>query len=126
MIRPTFVAPALIALAVGLATRTADAQRVSRLTGAKLLGACENPKGRLICEGYISGVGDGIAGAEKNMTAEQGHSFAGATCIPNDTTADQLHSTVVDYLKAHRDVLSQPAAIPTFDALHAAYPCKPQ
>ncbi len=112
--------------AVLLAAGTADAQRVSRLTGTKLLGACQNPKGKLICEGYISGVADGIAGAEKNMTPDQGHSFAGATCIPNDTTADQLHATVVDYLKAHSDDLAKPAAIPTFDALHAAYPCKRQ
>ena len=123
MIRPLAL---LAAAAFALTAHAADAQRVSKLTGAKLLGACSNPKGKLICEAYISGVADGIAGSEKNMTRDQGHSFAGATCIPNDTTTDQIRSTVISYLHDHGDAASQPAAIPTFDALHAAYPCKGQ
>ncbi len=117
---------ALALAALTLAAPLAHAQRISRLTGEKLLEACSSAKGKLICEGYISGVADGIAGAEKHMTREQGQGFAGATCIPNETSANQLHQTVVSYLRAHADAGPKPAAVSTFDALHDAYPCKTQ
>ena len=112
--------------ALTLAAPLAHAQRISRLTGEKLLEACSSAKGKLICEGYISGVADGIAGAEKHMTKEQGQAFAGATCIPDATSANQLHQTVVSYLRAHPEAGSKPAVVPTYDALHDAYPCKSQ
>lgn len=117
---------AIVLAALTLAAPLAHAQRISRLTGEKLLEACSSPKGKLICEAYISGVGDGIAGSEKNMTRAQGQDFAGATCIPNDTTANQLHQTVVSYLRAHPEAGAKPAAISTFAALHDAYPCQKQ
>ena len=120
MIRTLTVALAAITLAAPLA----HAQRISRLTGEKLLETCSNPKGKLICEGYISGVADGIAGSEKNMTRAQGQAFAGATCIPNDTTINQMHATVVSYLRAHPEDGAKPAAVSTFSALHDAFPCK--
>ena len=111
-------------LAIGLMTPLAHAQRVSKITGEKLLQTCSASRGKLVCEAYISGVADGIARMEKDMTRAQGQSFAGATCIPTETTITQLHSTVVSYLRAHPETQSGPAAIPAFDALHDAFPCK--
>jgi hypothetical protein len=114
------------ALLLALTASPAHAQRVSRLTGAKLLQICQNPRGKVVCEAYINGVADGMTSVQKQMSDTQGKAFAGSTCIPDATTSDQLHTTVTAYLSAHGDMLSKPAAVPTFEALHSAFPCKGQ
>lgn len=116
----------LAALAVSglLAGPAAHAQRMSKLSGGKLAQICASSKGKEVCEGYISGVADGIAGIEHQTDRADATAFKGATCIPNDTTVAALRSTVVDYLRAHPDMAGKPAAVPTYESLHAAYPCK--
>ena len=121
MIRTLTVTACLLATAP-----LAHAQRVSKITGEKLLQLCSSPHGKLICEGYISGMADAIARAEKDMSPTQGRSFAGSACIPDATTADQMHAVVVSFLRAHPETASGPAAIPAYDALHGAFPCKTQ
>ncbi len=115
--------PFAVALAMALASAPASAQRISKLTGARLMSICAGDRARQACEGYISGVADGIEAVQKHMTDQQGHGFAGSTCIPTETTVNQLHSTVVAYLRSHSENLGKPAIVPTFDALHAAFPC---
>ncbi len=112
---------ATLAVSVPLA---AQAQRLAPIKGGKLLSICENARSRTLCDAYVSGVADGIAGVEHMMSREQGQGFAGATCIPQSTSAETMRSTVVDYLHGHSDAIDKPAAVPTFDALHAAFPCK--
>lgn len=109
-------------LVIGGAAAPAAAQRVSKITGSKLAAICGNPKGRTICDAYISGVADALAGA-KHFESVAG-SDAGATCIPSSVSTDTLRGTVTDFLRAHRDMMEKPAAVPVVDALHAAYACK--
>ena len=119
MIRPVLLSVLLLAAPVA-----AHAQRLASIKAGRLLQLCTNTQTRPACDAYLSGVGDGIAGVEHMMTREQGQNFAGATCIPQSTSAETLRSTVSDYLHAHRDALDKDAAVPVFAAYHAAFPCK--
>ena len=132
----------LLAGLLAAAPVAAHAQRLAPIKGGRLLGLCENGRTRVACDAYISGVAAGLAGGgpkirrgpgarvaggpgvEHMMSREQGKTCAGATCIPAPTSADALRSTVVDFLHAHAEDGDKPAAVPTFEALHAAYPCK--
>ena len=116
--------PAALAIAFAFASPPACAQRISRLSGAQLLSICSGERMKEVCEGYINGVADGMVAVQKHMSDTQGKALAGSTCIPNGTTTNALHSTVVEYLHSHSDDLRKPAVGPTFDALHAAYPCR--
>ena len=107
-----------------LLANTADAQRVSKITAGKLAEICGSPKGRGLCDAYIAGVSDALAGAKHFEAASSNGSDVGATCIPADVSTDTLRSTVHDFLAAHADARGKPAAVPVVDALHAAYPCK--
>ena len=123
----TRIFPALAAVAAiaSAATTVADAQRVSRITAGKLAQICGNPRGTTLCDAYIAGVADALAGAKHFETQASGND-GGATCIPQSVTAATLRSTVHDYFGAHADTRDQPAAVPVVDALHAAYPCGKQ
>ena len=112
-----FLLAALLAFAA-----PAHAQRVSKLTAAKLAQICGNPRGVGLCDAYIAGVADALAGA-KHYEAAAGGSDAGATCIPDSVSTATLRGTVGDYLRAHADMRDKPAAVPVVNALHAAYPC---
>ena len=123
----TRIFPALAAVAaIATATTTvADAQRVSRITAGKLAEICGNPRGATLCDAYIAGVADALAGA-KHFEAQASGNDGGATCIPQSVTAATLRSTVHDFFGAHADMRDKPAAVPVVDALHAAYPCGKQ
>jgi hypothetical protein len=114
----------LAAAALTAAFPAAHAQRVSKITAGKLAEICNAPKGRPLCDAYIAGVSDALAGAKHFEAAGANGSSAGATCIPSDVSTDTLRSTVHDFLAAHADMRGKPAAVPVVDALHAAYPCK--
>ncbi len=117
--------PILLACLLGAALPgAAQAQRLAPIKGGKLLQLCENGRARTVCDAYVSGVADGIAGLEHMMSKEQGHDFAGATCIPVSTSAETLRTTVIDFIRAHSEDQDKPAAVPTFEALHAAFPCQ--
>lgn len=102
---------------------TAHAQRVSKITAGKLAGICGSPQGVGMCDAYIAGVADALAGAKHFEAAAASGSDAGATCIPGEVSTATLRSTVADYLHGHPDLRGKPAAVPVVDALHAAYPC---
>ncbi len=120
--------PTSVLLSAGLALLStsvaAHAQRLSPIKAGKLLSLCENARSRTLCEAYVGGVADGIAGVQHMMSDQQGRAFAGSTCIPEGTGSGTLRSTVTDYLHAHTDAMDKPAAVPTFEALHAAFSCK--
>lgn len=119
----TFLTRVLAAVAViSIAAPGAHAQRVSRITAAKLASICGNARGLELCDAYIAGVADALAGAKHFETQASGND-GGATCIPQSVTAATLRSTVHDYFGAHPDARERPAAVPVVDALHAAYPC---
>ncbi len=114
----------LAALAIAVTSATAaDAQRVSKITAGKLAGICGSPQGVGMCDAYIAGVADALAGAKHFEAAASSGSDAGATCIPSEVSTATLRSTVGDYLRGHPDMRGKPAAVPVLDALHVAYPC---
>ena len=110
-------------LAACLFPAVAHAQRVSRLTGAKLLAICGNRAQGELCEAYISGVADGLVAVQKHMSDAEGRAFPASTCIPDGTTTAALRETVTTYLHTHADLLGRPAIFATYDALHANYAC---
>lgn len=113
---------AILAMAVTAGTG-AEAQRVSKITAGKLAGICGSPQGVGMCDAYIAGVADALAGARHFEAAASNGADAGATCIPSEVSTATLRSTVGDYLRGHPDLRGKPAAVPVVDALHAAYPC---
>ena len=115
----------LAATAVIGTTTGAHAQRVSRISAGKLVEICGNMRQETLCDAYIAGVADALAGAKHFETQASG-TDGGATCIPQIVTATTLRSTVRDFLNAHADMRDKPAAVPVVDALHAAYPCGKQ
>ncbi len=91
------------------------AQRVSKVDGTKLLAMCTNPKDKVECEAYLSGVGDAI-GAGGKATAE--------ACIPVSVTTVQLHDVVVKFLKDHPGDRELKAGTLTLRAYAAAFSCR--
>ena len=118
-----FLPLAALTLAVALCT-AAHAQRVSRITAGALAQICNDMRQEKLCDAYIAGVADGLAGAKHFDSQAAAGGGAGDTCIPQITSTTTLRSTVRDYLNAHPDMRGKPAAVPVVDALHGAYPCK--
>ncbi len=113
--------PALASVLVAT-TGVADAQRVSRITAGQLAQICGDMRQEKLCDAYIAGVADGLAGA-KHFDTQAAGGDAGDTCIPQIVSTTTLRSTVRDYLNSHPDMRGKPAAVPVVDALHGAYAC---
>jgi hypothetical protein len=91
----------------------AQAQRVSKVDGTRLLAMCSTkPAGE--CDAYLSGVADAIAaeGAEK-----------APACIPVAVTGVQLRDVVGKYIHNHPESREMKAGALTISALSAAFPC---
>ena len=109
----------LALLVVLLAATPAAAQRVSTVSGAKLLGICTSPQPGL-CDAFIGGVSDTVATVDA-LPDHTNHALG--ICIKRAVTAPQLRETVVGWLKGHRDDADRSAVDMTLQALKAAYPC---
>ncbi len=109
----------LALMVVLLAATPAAAQRVSSVSGARLLGICTGPQVGL-CDAFIGGVSDTVATADA-LPDHAGHAFG--ICIKREVTGRQLRETVVGWLKGHRDDADRAAVDMTLQALKAAYPC---
>ncbi len=101
--------------AIVLAAGTAEAQRVSRVDGNRLLTMCMSAA-KAECDAYLSGVADTIG--------VQGRAHA-AACIPTAVTGTQLREVVDKYISAHPQSRQEKAADLTMKAFAAAFPCHP-
>jgi hypothetical protein len=103
----------LAILAAVLISGAAQAQRISKVNGSKLLGFCS--AGRTVdCDAYLSGVADAYA--------EQGK-MAGI-CIPQAVTGVQMRLVVTKYLHDHPQELELPAGQVATHAFAGAFACK--
>ncbi len=91
---------------------TAQAQRISKVNGSKLLTMCS--AGRTTeCDAYLSGVADAYAAGK-----------VGGVCIPTAVTGVQLRLVATKYMHDHPQDLELPAGEIASHAFMAAFPCK--
>ena len=101
--------------AVMLGAGAAQAQRVSRVDGSRLLSMCMS-SAKAECDAYLSGVADAIG--------VQGREHA-AACIPTAVSGTQLREVVTKYISSNPQSRQQKAADLTLKAFAAAFPCRP-
>ncbi len=114
-------------LAMLLTASVAQAQRVSKVDGNRLLTLCNArtaaplrpglaaaPSTRMQCEAYVSGVADAIA-QQQPMAA----------CIPKNVTTAQLVEVTLKDLRTHPENTQLPAGRLVLRALATAFPCHP-
>lgn len=123
MMQFRFAAGALAAglMLAGAAHAQTSGRPVGRLThlqAGSLLRMCQAPQGVKSCEGYISGISDGITLVE----SAAGPEVARKVCIPA-VPGTQLRAAVVGWLSKHNERLSSDVGPAVFDALASAYPC---
>ncbi len=126
--RRAFVAALVLGAALTAAAGAAEpargappiAQQGHWTTGERLFGWCltevagmaENP----LCVGFVSAVADVLA----ENTAVSGY----RACLRGDLTTQHLVVAVKEYLKARRDLVTQPAVTLVARALAREWPCK--
>ena len=92
--------------------------RLTHLPAGTLLRLCQSPQTVKVCDGYVSGIADGITLVE----SAAGPGPARKVCIPAASGA-QLRSMTVAWLSKHNDRLSADVGPVVYDALAEAYPC---
>ena len=105
---------ATAAALTALLSTGAHAQRLSKVSGAKLMGIC-NAGRSTDCDAYLSGVADAIGAAGRD------HAPA---CIPDAVTGVQLREVVKKFLRDHPQDMQQPAGELVTHAFAADFPCK--
>jgi hypothetical protein len=97
-----------------LLASTAQAQRVSKVSGNELLKIC-SAASKANCDAYLSGVADAIATGGR----------AGAeACIPVGATGTELRDVVTKFLHDQPQMLHEKAGKVSISAFAKAYPCK--
>jgi hypothetical protein len=106
----------LLAVALVSAAGAAQAQRVSKVNGTRLLKLCSatGPVAEQ-CDIYLSGVADA-------MGMQPGPSRL--ACIPNSVTGVQLREVAQKYMHDHPEKLELAAGDLATHAFAAAYACK--
>ena len=104
----------VLVLACLAAAGTAQAQRESRVTGAKLLSLC-TASAAANCDAYLSGVADAVAA--------QGPEHA-PFCIPDAVTGRQLREVAIKYMHDHPQEMELKAGTVVTHAYTAAFACK--
>jgi hypothetical protein len=104
---------ALIGLMLLGATTAAQAQRVSKVDGNRLMAICAT-KDLGECDAYLGGVADAIEA--------QGRAKAEA-CIPTAVTGQQLRDVVLKYLRDNPQSRQMHGGALTIKAFSAAFPC---
>ena len=117
-----------VAALSGLGTGTAHAQRMSNLTGAKLIELCNSRDERLKsgCTAYIDGIADTAAFYQRLRPADgsKGGKLPGYICVPGPTTGVQLRTRVVEWYKSHQDQANRQASGIVLRALDDLYLCE--
>jgi hypothetical protein len=117
----------LAAVAALTLTGGAQAQRMSNLTGAKLIQLCTSKDARAVegCTAYIDGVADTSAFFQRLRPADgsKGAKLPGYICVPGPVTGAQLRKTVVDWFGKHTDQGQRQASGIVLRALDDTYLC---
>ena len=115
-----------LALALAL-PGAAQAQRMSNLTGQKLVDLCTSKDRSMVegCTAYIDGIADTSAYYQRLRPADGGKGAAlpGYICVPGPTTGVQLRQTVIDWFRKHSDQGGRQASGIVLRALDDAYVC---
>jgi hypothetical protein len=114
-------------LAVGGAAQAQNQNRISNISGAKLVELCtsRNPAVVEQCTSYISGVSDTISFYQfvRPMDGSKGPRLPDYICVPGPTTGPQLREAVVKWVRDHANAGREPAAQVTIRALNDTYLC---
>ena len=114
----------MAALALG---GTAQAQRLSNITGEKLMQLCASGDPRQVegCTAYIDGVADSVAFYQRLRPADgsKGASLPGYVCIPPSTTGVQLRQAVAEWYRKHQDQAKRVASGVVLRALDETFAC---
>jgi hypothetical protein len=107
---------------------TAGAQnRISNITGAKLVETCTNRNPAMVeaCTAYIDGVSDAASFYQflRPTDGSKGQRLPDYVCVPGPTTGPQLRQTIVEWARRHPEALRQSAAQVTMRALNDTYLC---
>ena len=117
----------LAGVAVFLLGGGAQAQRMSNLTGAKLVELCTSRDARLVegCTAYIDGIADTAAFYQRlrPVDGSKGEKLPGYVCVPGPTTGVQLRTGVVDWYRKHTDQANRQASGIVLRALDELYVC---
>ena len=117
----------LAGVAVVVLGGTAHAQRMSNLTGAKLVELCTSKDPKLVsgCTAYIDGIADTSAFYQRlrPMDGSKGEKLPGYICVPGPVTGVQLREGVVNWFKTHQDQANRQASGIVLRALDELYVC---
>lgn len=118
---------ALLAVALAVLGGTAQAQRISNITGGKLGNICVSKDKAMLeaCDAYLDGVSDAVSFYQFLRPADgsKGAKLPDYICVPGPTTGPQLREAYVSWLKKHPDAQRQSAAQATMRALNDTYVC---
>ena len=107
---------------------TAQAQRFSNLTGARLGETCtsQNRNSQEACTAYLDGISDAISFYQRLLPADgsRGGKLPDYVCVPGPTTGPQLREAYVSWLRQHSEAQRQPAAQAAMRALNDTYVCQ--
>jgi hypothetical protein len=104
----------ILALALLAAVVPAQAQRVSKVDGNKLLSICSSTDIKA-CDAYLAGVGDAMAEEPAPRRA----------CIPARVTGTQLRDVVIKFLREEPAKRELSGGSLTVHAFAKAFPCHP-
>lgn len=117
---------AVLALLPFAVPGAAMAQRSSNVTGANLLGFCNDRAFNRMqnCEAYLNGVADTFTGfLEFGPKDVQGHPLGALICIPRPVTGRDLRLLVIHGLQQQPALQSRPAVSAVYHILRQNYPC---
>ncbi|MGI4952269.1 MAG: Rap1a/Tai family immunity protein [Janthinobacterium lividum] len=105
----------------------AQAQRMSNLTGAKLVELCTSKDAKLVsgCTAYIDGIADTSAFYQRLRPADgsKGEKLPGYICVPGPVTGVELRQGVINWYKSHTDQANRQASGIVLRALDEMYLC---
>lgn len=103
------------------------AQRMSNLTGAKLVELCGSKDPRALdgCTAYIDGIADTVAFYQRLRPADgsRGAALPGYVCIPGPVTGVQLRQAVIEWFGKNRDQGQRQASGVVLRAFDEKWPC---
>ena len=116
----------LAAFCVAGLTASAQAQRVSNISGAKLGEICTSKSSAQLesCSAYLDGISDAISFYQHLMPKDGSKGrLPDYVCVPGVTTGPQLRQKYVSWLREHGDAQRQPAAQAAMRALNDSFTC---
>lgn len=118
---------ALAALATLALGTTAQAQRMSNLTGERLMRLCTSQDRTQVegCTAYIDGIADSVAFYQRLRPADgsKGGNLPGYVCVPGPTTGVQLRQSVITWYRSHQDQANRQASGIVLRALDETFVC---